>query len=65
MYEAESRLWEGEVLTGRFYHDADRPSYGQEKRAVGEMPDQALAERYHDEDVEWERAADELLEHHT
>ncbi len=65
MYEAESRLWEGEVLTGRFYHDADRPSYGEEKRVIGEMPEDALAERYHDDDVEWERAADELLEHHT
>jgi len=65
MYEAESRLWEGEVLTGRFYHDADRPSYGAEKQAIGEMPDDPLAERYHDEDVEWERTADELLEYHT
>jgi len=65
MYEVESRLWEGEVLTGRFYHDPDRPSYGEEKQAIGELPDQPLAERYHDEDVEWERAADELLDYHT
>jgi pyruvate ferredoxin oxidoreductase beta subunit len=64
MYEAESRLWEGEVLTGRFYRD-DRPSYGQEKRAIDEMPEDPLAERYFDEDAEWERAADELLQHHT
>src|SRR6056297_2028025 len=46
MYEAESRLWEGEVLTGRFYHDTERPSYGAEKRSVGEMPEDPLAERY-------------------
>ena len=65
MHEVESRLWEGEVLTGRFYHDPDRPSYGEEKQAIGELPDQPLAERYHDEDVEWERAADELLDYHT
>ncbi len=65
MYETESRLWEGEVLTGRFYHDPDRPSYGAEKRAVGEMPDDPLAERYFDPDAEWDRAADTLLEHHT
>jgi pyruvate ferredoxin oxidoreductase beta subunit len=65
MYEAESRLWEGEVLTGRFYHDENRLSYGEEKRKVGEMPDEPLAERYFDEDAEWERTADELIERHT
>jgi pyruvate ferredoxin oxidoreductase beta subunit len=65
MYEAESRLWEGEVLTGRFYHDADRLSYGDEKRQVGEMPEEPLAERYFDDDAEWERTADELIDRHT
>jgi pyruvate ferredoxin oxidoreductase beta subunit len=65
MYEAESRLWEGEVLTGRFYHDENRRSYGQEKREVGEMPAEPLAERYFDEDAEWERTADELIQRHT
>jgi pyruvate ferredoxin oxidoreductase beta subunit len=65
MYEVESKLYEGEVLTGRFYHDPDRPSYGEEKRAIGELPEEPLAERYHDDDVEWERAADELLDYHT
>jgi pyruvate ferredoxin oxidoreductase beta subunit len=65
MYEAESRLYEGEVLTGRFYHDAPRPSYGEEKRATGEVPDEPLAERYFDEDAEWERTADELIDRHT
>jgi pyruvate ferredoxin oxidoreductase beta subunit len=65
MYEVEERLWEGEVLTGRFYHEQDRPSYGEEKRMVGEMPDEDLAERYHDDSVEWERTADSIIEHHT
>ena len=63
MFEAESKLHEGEVLTGRFYIDGDRPSYGAEKRAVGEMPEEPMAERYFDEDAEWERSAD-LLHHH-
>jgi len=65
MYEAESRLWEGEVLTGRFYVQEGRPSYGQEKRAIGEMPEQPVAERYFDDDAEWERVAEELVQHHT
>ncbi len=65
MYEAESALYEGEVLTGRFYHETQRPSYGEEKRRTEEMPEQPLAERYFDEDAEWERTADELIERHT
>jgi pyruvate ferredoxin oxidoreductase beta subunit len=65
MYEAETRLYEGEVLTGRFYRDTERPSYGEEKRATGEMPEQPLAERYFDDDAEWERSADELVGRHT
>jgi len=65
MYEAESRLYEGEVLTGRFYHDPDRPSYGEEKRATGEVPEDPLAERYFDDDLQWERTADDLIERHT
>jgi pyruvate ferredoxin oxidoreductase beta subunit len=63
MYEAETRLAEGEVLTGRFY-ERERPSYGEEKRATGEMPDDPLAERYF-EDGDWERTADSLLDRHT
>ena len=63
MYDAESALYEGEVLTGRFYHDEERPSYGQEKREIGEMPDEPLAERYFDDDYEWERSYD-LLDVH-
>jgi pyruvate ferredoxin oxidoreductase beta subunit len=64
MYEAETRLYEGEVLTGRFFRQ-DRPTYGEEKRSTGEMPDDPLAGRYFDEDAEWERAADTLVERHT
>jgi pyruvate ferredoxin oxidoreductase beta subunit len=63
MQQTEEALYEGEVLTGRFYHEADRPSYGQEKRSVGEMPEEPLAERYHDDEYEWERSYD-LLEPH-
>jgi pyruvate ferredoxin oxidoreductase beta subunit len=62
MTEAESRLYEGEVLTGRFYEN-DRPSYGEEKRATGEMPEEPLAERYFDEDYEWERSYDFMERH--
>ena len=65
MYEAESRLYEGEVLTGQFYHEPDRPSYGEEKRATGEVPEDPLAERYFDDDLQWERTADDLIERHT
>ncbi|QSW98516.1 thiamine pyrophosphate-dependent enzyme [Haloterrigena alkaliphila] len=64
MRETEDVLNEGTVLTGRYYVEDDRPSYSQEKHAVGEMPDQPLAERYFDDDAEWERSYD-LLERHT
>ena len=63
MYEAEGALHEGTVLTGRFYRDENRPSYGEEKRAVGEMPETPLAERYFDESYEWERSYDLLGPH--
>jgi pyruvate ferredoxin oxidoreductase beta subunit len=63
MRETEDVLNEGTVLTGRYYVDDESPSYSQEKKAVGEMPDQPLAERYFDEDAEWERSYD-LLERH-
>ncbi|AFZ74367.1 thiamine pyrophosphate-dependent enzyme [Natronobacterium gregoryi] len=64
MRETENVLNEGTVLTGRYYVDDDRPSYTEEKQAVGELPDQPLAERYFDDDAEWERSYD-LLERHT
>ena len=63
MFETEDALYEGTVLTGRYYVDEDRPSYGQEKRALGEVPEEPLAERYFDVDAEWERSYD-LLEKH-
>ncbi len=63
MYKAEDALYEGEVLTGRFYVDDERPSYQEEKRAIGEMPEEPLAERYFDDDYEWERSAD-LIDRH-
>jgi 2-oxoacid:acceptor oxidoreductase, beta subunit, pyruvate/2-ketoisovalerate family len=64
MRQTEDKLYEGEVLTGVYYRDDDRPSYGQEKRAIGEMPDEPLAERYFDDDYEWERSAEFLLDKH-
>jgi pyruvate ferredoxin oxidoreductase beta subunit len=63
MVRTEQSLYEGEVLTGRFYHEADRPAYGEEKRQDGEMPEERLAERYHDDAYEWERSYD-LLDAH-
>jgi len=63
MYETEDKLYEGEVLTGRFYVDEDRRSYGEEKRQTGEMPEEPLAERYFDDDYDWERSYD-LLDAH-
>jgi pyruvate ferredoxin oxidoreductase beta subunit len=64
MHETEDALHEGTVLTGRYYVDADRPSYGQEKRSIGEMPEEPLAERYFDDDYEWERSYDMFLDKH-
>ena len=63
MYEVESSLYEGEVLTGVFYRDGDRPSYQEEKRSIGELPEEPLAERYFDPDAEWERSYDFLDVH--
>jgi len=63
MYETESALYEGTVLTGRYYVDGDRPSYQQEKQAREEMPEEPLAERYWDDDVEWERSYDWIDRH--
>jgi pyruvate ferredoxin oxidoreductase beta subunit len=63
MHETEDKLHEGEVLTGRFYVDENRHSYGEEKRQTGEMPETPLAERYFDDDYDWERSYD-LLDAH-
>ncbi len=64
MHESEHALYEGEILTGRFYRESDRHSYGEEKRAIGEMPEEPLAERYFDDEYEWERTHD-FIERHT
>ncbi|WP_049984922.1 thiamine pyrophosphate-dependent enzyme [Halobellus rufus] len=64
MFETENVLNEGTVLTGRYYVDEDRPSYQQEKRRIGEIPEEPLAERYFDEDYEWERVYDTFLDKH-
>ncbi|WP_336022932.1 thiamine pyrophosphate-dependent enzyme [Halobellus salinisoli] len=64
MFETENVLNEGTVLTGRYYVDEDRPSYQQEKRRIGEIPEEPLAERYFDEEYEWERVYDTFLDKH-
>ena len=64
MRETEEALYEGEVLTGKFYVDEDRPSYQQEKRSLGEMPEEPLAERYFQDDYDWERSADLFIDDH-
>ncbi|WP_232685915.1 thiamine pyrophosphate-dependent enzyme [Halobacterium zhouii] len=63
MYETESALYEGTVLTGRYYEDEDRRSYQQEKQHRGDMPEEPLAERYFDDDYEWERSYDFIDRH--
>ncbi|SDY21146.1 thiamine pyrophosphate-dependent enzyme [Halobellus clavatus] len=63
MFKTENALHEGTVLTGRYYVD-DRPSYQQEKQRIGEIPDEPLAERYFDDDYEWERVYDTFLDKH-
>ncbi|WP_299233392.1 thiamine pyrophosphate-dependent enzyme [Natronomonas sp.] len=63
MYDTELAIHDGEVLTGRYYRQDDRLSYTEEKQAIGEMPDEPLAERYHDDAYEWERSYD-LLDAH-
>ncbi|PSP78622.1 2-ketoglutarate ferredoxin oxidoreductase subunit beta [Halobacteriales archaeon QS_1_68_20] len=63
MFETENKLSEGEVLTGVYYVDEERPSYQQEKQALGEMPEEPLADRYWDDDYEWERSYDLLDKH--
>jgi pyruvate ferredoxin oxidoreductase beta subunit len=63
MHETENALYEGTVLTGRYYRDSERNSYQQEKQQRGDMPEEPLAERYFDDDYEWERSYD-LVERH-
>ena len=63
-YKTELAVHEGEILTGRYYRDDERLSYTEEKQAIGEMPEEPLAERYHDDDYEWERTYDMILDAH-
>ncbi|WP_227130601.1 thiamine pyrophosphate-dependent enzyme [Halorubellus salinus] len=63
MTKTEEALYEGEVLTGRYYVDDESVSYQQQKQDIGEMPTEPLAERYFDDDYEWERSYD-LLDRH-
>ena len=63
MYETELAIHDGEVLTGRYYQQEGHLSYTEEKQAIGEMPEDPLAERYHDDDYEWERSYDMLDAH--
>jgi pyruvate ferredoxin oxidoreductase beta subunit len=63
MYETESALYEGKVLTGRYYKDENRKDYQTEKLDRGSMPDQPIAEQYFDDDHEWKRSYD-LLDAH-
>ncbi|MFB6087321.1 MAG: thiamine pyrophosphate-dependent enzyme, partial [Haloarculaceae archaeon] len=64
MHEVEESLYEGTVLTGRFYVDGDRRSYHEEKQHNDDAPDEPLAERYFDEDADWERSYD-FIDRHT
>lgn len=42
MEKVEDKLYEGEILTGRFYVEEDRATYHQEKQARGSMPDEPV-----------------------
>jgi pyruvate ferredoxin oxidoreductase beta subunit len=63
MTETEEALYEGTVLTGRYYKDEERPSYQAEKQSRGDMPDEPVAEQYFDEEKEWERSFDFVDRH--
>ncbi|MFB6267600.1 MAG: thiamine pyrophosphate-dependent enzyme [Halodesulfurarchaeum sp.] len=64
MHQTEQELYEGTVLTGRYYKEEDRRTYQEEKQMRGEMPEEPVAEKYFDEDHEWERSYD-LLDRHA
>ncbi len=56
MRETESKLYEGEVLTGRYYQDTERPSYQEEKLYQDDAPESPLVDNYFDEEKDWERS---------
>ena len=64
MHETEQALYEGTVLTGRYYVEEDRRTYQAEKQARGEMPETPVVERYFEEDPDFERSY-ERLDRHT
>ena len=64
MYEAESVLHEGTVLTGRFYRDNSRRTYHEEKQLIDELPTDPVAGQYFDDEYEWDGSY-ELLDDYT
>ena len=64
MYEAETVLHEGTVLTGRFYKEEGRRTYHEEKQLIDELPEDPVAGQYFDEDQEWGRSY-ELLDEYS
>ena len=56
MHETEDALYDGTVLTGRYFIDDERRSYQEEKMERGDMPREPLAERYFQDDYDWERS---------
>jgi pyruvate ferredoxin oxidoreductase beta subunit len=63
MRTTEEQLYEGEVLTGRYFQDDRRPSYEAEKQERGDMPETPVADQYHDEGREWKRSYDIVDRH--
>ena len=63
MYETESALWEGKVLTGRYYQEDGRRTYHEEKMQQDSMPESPIAGQYFDDNHEWKRSYD-LLDAH-
>tara|TARA_A100001037_G_scaffold306756_1_gene355039 strand:- start:8546 stop:9484 length:939 start_codon:yes stop_codon:yes gene_type:complete len=64
MYETETALSDGKILTGRYFID-NRPSYQQEKISRGSMPKEPLAYRYTDQNYKWERSFNYVKNRHT
>ncbi|MDY6779538.1 MAG: 2-ketoglutarate ferredoxin oxidoreductase subunit beta, partial [Halobacteria archaeon] len=56
-------LYEGKVLTGRYYADDRRPSYQDEKQERGDLPDTPVAEQYFDDSYSWDRSHDIIDKH--
>jgi pyruvate ferredoxin oxidoreductase beta subunit len=63
MSTTEDALHEGEVLTGRYYVQEGRRSYHEEKQHRGDMPEDPVAERYFNDETEWQQSA-EFLDRH-